>query len=129
MKGKRLNIIFWLGLFILSVSFMATGCKKEVTRTQGEIVTLELEKIIKENNIQRVYPVKPDEGVPSLYPSYIGVSWEFSNGFIYVYNDNPFAGYDNGQKAWNLNRLVSYAIVELPFAEQGSNKVLVLYIG
>lgn len=98
------------------------GCSKSVepALTNGEKNAIELQRIIKENNIARVYPVNAADIFPNFFPSNTGTKWDFSNGFIKI-------NYGNSD-SYNLNYLLRFAILPIRLDNNTSATALILYL-
>lgn len=62
------------------------ACKKEtiVPITAGELTAVELQKVIQERGVKRVYAYDDNTGFPTTFFATTGGSWTFSNGFITI---------------------------------------------
>lgn len=108
-------------LLILLFFFSIIGCTKSVdpAMTSGEKNAVELQRIISENGIKRVYPVKANDTFPNFFPSNTGTTWTFSNGFIKI-------NYGLGD-SYNLSFLLRYAILPIYIENNVPATALILY--
>ncbi len=114
MNKKTIISVF----FFLSLIFIA--CTKKIEQpTSGEKAAIELQRIIKEKNIMRVYPVRYDDIFPNFFPANTGTQWTFSNGFI-----NINYGLSD---TYNLNYLRKYFIHSVALDNNTSATALILY--
>ena len=112
------NILLSGLLLAITVVFLS-GCKKDkISPTQAELTANELKSVIERNSIERVFPVRIDQPLPTPFGATSGSSWTFSNGFIYIYN------YDG----YNLTYLVRYVIGNVGLNNGTSVKALLLYM-
>ena len=102
--------------------FTVSACTKTVDPplTSGEKVAVELQRVITENNIKRVYPVNAADIFPNFFPSNTGTKWSFSNGFIQI-------NYGLGH-SYNLDYLLRYAILPIYLDNNTSATALILYL-
>lgn len=113
----KLKFVF-ISLFLI---YSFTSCKKEIiTPTSADQITSELQKVIKDNGLDKVYPVRSSSGFPNEFPADAGGSWTFSNGFIQI------NGYLFNQSL-NLNYLSNYAVLQVGLDNGTSVKALILY--
>lgn len=112
--------LFFFILIFLIASFQYS-CKKEtiVYATTADQVTNQLKKVITDNSIERVYPVKYNDVFPNTFPFQGGTSWSFLNGFIEI-------NYGLNQ-SYNLLYLRYYTISQIALDNGTSAKALILY--
>jgi hypothetical protein len=114
------NILFTSLLLAITVVFLG-GCKKEkISPTQAELTANELQSVIKNNGIKRIYPVSATLGFPGSFPVGAGTGWSFSNGFIYIY-------YNSASDGYNLSYLVRHGIANVILSNGSSAEALLLY--
>lgn len=103
-------------MFLTSIS-----CKKTADSplTSAEKNAIELQRVISENGIKRVYPVKAADIFPNFFPSNTGTSWTFSNGFIKI-------NYGLSE-SYNLNYLLKYVIAPIYLENNVPATALILY--
>jgi hypothetical protein len=115
------KVLLGLGL-IITLSF--PSCTKEkVSPTISDQITLELQKVIKANGIDRIIAWDDKGGFPTNIPTTLGTSWSFSNGFITIggYGFNP-------QSYWrNLLYLDSYEISNVLLGNGTTPVALILH--
>lgn len=113
------RIIFTVTVFLIA-SFQYS-CKKEtiIYATNADQITNQLKKVIVDNTINRVYPVRFNDVFPNSFPSQSGIFWSFSNGFVEInYGFN---------QAYNLLYLRYYTISQIGLDNGISAKALILY--
>ncbi|MFZ5978013.1 MAG: hypothetical protein GTN67_05910 [Hydrotalea flava] len=73
-------------LFILFLLFLSFSCTKQtiVQQTSADEITIELQKVIKNNNINRIIAWTDNGGFPTNISPTSGTTWSFSNGFISI---------------------------------------------
>lgn len=104
----------------LCISLLLTACSKQVEQpTSGEKAAIELQRVIKEKNILRVYPVRYDDIFPNFFPANTGTKWTFSNGFINI----NYGLLDT----YNLTFLRKYFIHSVALDNNTSATALILY--
>ncbi|MEN9600176.1 MAG: hypothetical protein RL596_2497 [Bacteroidota bacterium] len=108
-------------IVIAFIFFIFSACTKTVDPplASGEKVAVELQRVINENGIKRVYPVKANDVFPNFFPSNTGTKWDFSNGFIQI-------NYGFGD-SYNLNYLLRYAILPIYLENNIPVTALILY--
>ncbi|RYY57462.1 MAG: hypothetical protein EOO09_02520 [Chitinophagaceae bacterium] len=101
--------------------FTLWSCKKEeVQLTQAQLSERQLQEVLSQNGIRRVYPVKYGEALPTPFPSAGGMTYKFSNGFLTV--DYGFPG------SYNLDYLMGYQIANVPLTDGSAQVALILYM-
>ncbi|HEY9341794.1 MAG TPA: hypothetical protein VIQ23_09450 [Hanamia sp.] len=94
-----------LAISLMLVIFLPACTKEKVSPTVTDQVTMQLQKVIKDNGTKRVIAWSDKTGFPSNIPSTVGTFWTFSNGFITI------TGYGTGSNfTWNLLYLDSYDV-------------------
>ena len=73
-----------LGLGLIIGLFFPSCTKEKVSPTISDQITLELQKVIKANGIDRIIAWDDKGGFPTNIPTTLGTSWSFSNGFITI---------------------------------------------
>lgn len=112
---KNILILLSIVLFILFVS-----CTKTLdSKTSGDQITLELQRVISERQLKRVYPVKYNDVFPNFFRPESGTQWTFSNGFIQV-NYGLLSTY-------NLLFLKYYDVHQIDLSDGTTDKALILY--
>lgn len=115
------NILLSGLLLAITVVFLS-GCKKDkISPTQAEKTASELMSVIERNSIERVFPVRINQPLPTPFPASGGTGWSFSNGFIYINNNSFYDGY-------NLSYLVRYGISNVGLSSGTSVRALILYM-
>jgi hypothetical protein len=115
------NILLSGLLLAITVVFLS-GCKKDkISPTQAEKTASELVSVIERNSIERVFPVRINQPLPTPFPASGGTGWTFSNGFLYISNNSFYDGY-------NLSYLVRYGISNVSLSNGTSVKALILYM-
>lgn len=114
--NKLLSRVFFF--FFLAC---AIGCSKscDPALTSAEKNAVELQRIISENGVKRVYPVKAADTFPNFFPSNTGTTWAFSNGFIKI--NYGFS------ESYNLSYLLKYAILPIYLENNVPATALILY--
>ncbi|HJV20879.1 MAG TPA: hypothetical protein VJ552_13430 [Sediminibacterium sp.] len=107
-------------LLLIFISTMLLSCTKNIeTPTAAEKTAIELQRVIQEQHILRVYPVKINDVFPDFFLANTGTEWKFSNGFVqinYGFSDS-----------YNLQYLQKYAIVSVSLNNNTSSKALILF--
>lgn len=106
-------------LLIFASTFLLSCTKNTETPTAAEKTAIELQRVIQEQHILRVYPVKINDVFPDFFPENTGTVWTFSNGFItinYGFSDS-----------YNLQYLQKYAIFSVSLNNNTSSKALILF--
>jgi len=94
-----------LVISLMLAIFLPACTKEKVSPTVADQVTMQLQKVIKDNGTTRVIAWSDKAGLPSNIPSSVGTFWTFSNGFITI------AGYGSTSNfTWNLLYLDSYDV-------------------
>lgn len=106
-------------LFLLIVVLDSCTKEKIMYLSSASETSKELEEVIQEKSLKRVYAVNADEPFPSSFPSQGGTSWKFSNGFITLQ-------YGFGQ-SYNLTYLRKYLVTQVVLSDQTSAQALILY--
>lgn len=116
-----MKIPFLKLILIASCFFTVIACNKKVDTplTSSEKVAVELQRVISENNIKRVYPIKAADPFPNFFPSNTGTTWVFSNGFIKI--NYGFS------ESYNLSYLLKYAILPIFLENNVPATALILY--
>jgi hypothetical protein len=87
-------------VFLISVSLITVSCQKEDEKLAGELIAKELQTVIKENEIQRVYNLKLDQNWNNTWISGDhGRNYKFQGQFIFIEG-----------VSYNLNNLIKYEI-------------------
>jgi len=87
---------------LLSFALLTMSCEKEDVLTNGELIALELQKIIKENNLGRVINFRLDQSWNNIWiPENFGRDYRFEGEFIFIEGE-----------AFNLNQLIKYRIAQ-----------------
>lgn len=109
-------------LFISTFFLTSISCKKtaDTPLTSAEKTAVELQKVISENNITRVYPVNAADVFPNFFPANTGTKWDFSNGFIKINYGNL--------DSYNLNYLLRFSILPIRLDNNASATALILYL-
>ena len=95
-----------LGKVLILLCILFISCSKEVNApASAEIISAELQKVIREQNISRVIPWDYNTPFPNALYEEAGKNFTFSKGFIYL---NSF-GYD----AYNLDKVKTYKTVNV----------------
>jgi hypothetical protein len=108
-------------LFFSLLLLSSVACQKtaDPPLTSGEKNAIELQRIINENGIKRVYPVKANDTFPNFFPSNTGTQWVFSNGFIKINYGFEYS--------YNLGFLLRYAILPIYLENNVPATALILY--
>ena len=110
-------------LFAISLMlaiFLPDCTKEKISPTTSDQVAMQLQKVIKERGIDRVYAIDISSGFQTPFPSNAGAFWTFSNGFIEI------QGYGLNQSR-NLNHLAKYNVGHVTLDTGGSVLALLLY--
>ena len=77
---NTMNLLF--AFFIFSL----LSCTKQTVAPQSSAdeIEIEIQKVIKTNNVTRIIVWDDKSGFPSTIPTNLGTSWSFSNGFITI---------------------------------------------
>lgn len=108
-----------LVLLIFASAFLFSCTKTIESPTSAEKTAIELQRVIKEQHILRVYPVKLNDVFPDFFLVNTGTVWKFSNGFIeinYGFSDS-----------YNLQFLQKYAVLSVSLDNNTSSKALILF--
>lgn len=113
MKNKlRLLCIVLFALF--------SSCTKTLdSKTSADQITMELQRVISERQLKRVYPVKANDVFPNFFRPETGTKWTFSNGFVQV-NYGLLSSY-------NLLFLKYYDVYQIDLSDGTNDKALILY--
>lgn len=102
-NNEKISLLFILTIVIIWVS----SCKKErISPTPAELTTIQLQNLIKSNNIQRVLAFEINYPFSYDLKDDVGKNYVFSNGFITI------SGFS---KSFNLSYLDYYNIEDLQF--------------
>ncbi len=87
-------------VLIIGVSLMTVSCQKDDEILAGELIAKELQTVIKENKIDRVYNFKLDQNWSNtwIWGDY-GKDYKFQGQFIFIEG-----------VSYNLNNLIKYEI-------------------
>jgi hypothetical protein len=109
-----------ISIFTIGIIFLLTSCTKTVVSpTSGDQITTEIQRVIAEKQLKRVYPVKYNDVFPNYFPIDSGTQWSFSNGFIQV-NYGVSSSY-------NLLFLRYYDVHQIGLSDGSSAQALILY--
>lgn len=107
-------------LLLIFISTLLISCTKNIeTPTAAEKTTVELQRVIQEQHILRVYPVKLNDVFPDFFPDNTGTVWTFSNGYITI-------NYGRSD-SYNLQYLQKYAVLNIVLSNNQISKALILY--
>ncbi|MBI2282586.1 MAG: hypothetical protein HYU71_02645 [Bacteroidetes bacterium] len=111
------NMLRLLCIVLLAIS---SSCTKTLdSKTSGDQITSELQRVISERQLKRVYPVKYNDVFPNFFRPETGTQWTFSNGFIQV-NYGLLSTY-------NLLFLKYYNIHQIDLSDGTTAQALILY--
>lgn len=109
----------YISLFIL-LAILLISCTKTVTQqTSGDQITAEIQRVIADKQLKRVYPAKYNDIFPNYFPLDSGTQWNFSNGFIQI-NYGLSSSY-------NLLFLRYYDVHQVVLSDGSSVQALILY--
>jgi len=102
-------------IVLISVMLMTLSCQKEDDHSAGELVSNELQSVIKENKIDRVinFDLSRSWENTLIYGDY-GINYKFQGQFVFIDGEG-----------YNLNNLIKYQIAERT-SVNGSVKYLLL---
>ena len=118
-KLKSLKMKFFLVISFMLVICLPSCTKEKISLTTADQITIQLQKVIKDNGIKRVIAWDDKGGFPTVSPT-LGVSWTFSNGFITIIG----YGYDS-KFTRNLLYLDSYDVSKV-LVTDGTNPVALI---
>ncbi len=87
---------------LLSLAVLTMSCQKEDELTNGELIALELQSVIKENSLNRVMNFSLDQSWTNIWiPENFGRNYKFESEFIFIEGE-----------VYNLNQLIKYRIAQ-----------------
>ncbi|WP_147206382.1 hypothetical protein [Segetibacter aerophilus] len=111
-------------LVLLSIALFYSSCTKErLSLTQAELTAGEIQNVINSQQLKRVVAVAYNETFPNSFPSSVGTTFSFSNGFITI------SGYS---RSFNLTYLKAYEVANVVISDNNpssptSSRTLVLH--